>query len=141
LRFLDANIFVYAFYRPARRLSATEQKMKFEAKRILEPISDGKEKAITTTIHLAEMVNALKHGMDPGRLADLVGQLLALDNLKVENVGRDEYLTAAELGRDLNRDPNDALAVLVMKNHGVGEIYSYDRDFDALEGVVRLPKL
>lgn len=140
MRFLDANIFVYAFYRPRRRLSAEEQKMKLEAKRILEVINDGKEKAITTTVHLAEMVNILKHGMDPGTLADLVGQLLALDSLRVENVGRDDYLAAAELGRDLNRDPNDALAVLVMKNHRVGEVYSYDGDFDGLEGVLRLPK-
>ncbi len=114
--------------------------MKLEAKRILEAINDGKEKAITTTVHLAEMVNILKHGTDPGTLADLVGQLLALDSLRVENVGRDDYLAAAELGRDLNRDPNDALAVLVMKNHRVGEVYSYDGDFDGLEGVLRLPK-
>lgn len=140
MRFLDANIFVYAFYRPGRKLSAEEQKMKLEAKRILEPISDGKEKAVTTTVHLAEMVNILKHGMDPGKLADLLGQLLALDSLRVESVGKDDYLVAAELGRDLNRDPNDALAVFVMKNHGVEEIYSYDRDFDGLDGVLRLPK-
>ena len=140
MRFLDANIFVYAFYRPRRKLSAEEQKMKLEAKRILKAVNDGKEKAITTTVYLAEMVNILKHGTDPGTLADLVGQLLALDSLRVENVGRDDYLAAAELGRDLNRDPNDALAVLVMKNHRVGEVYSYDGDFDGLEGVLRLPK-
>ncbi len=140
MRFLDANIFVYAFYRPRRKLSAEEQKMKSEAKRILEGVNDGREKAVTTTVHLAEMVNILRHGMDPGALADLVGQLLGLDSLKVEGVGKDDYLAAAELGRDLNRDPNDALAVLVMKNHRVGEIYSYDGDFEGVEGVLRLPK-
>ncbi len=140
MRFLDTNIFVYAFYRPRRKLSAGEQKMKLEAKRILEAVNDGKEKAVTTTVHLAEMVNILKRGTDPGNLADLVVQLLALDSLEVEGVGKEDYLAAAELGRDLNRDTNDALAVLVMKNHRVGEIYSYDGDFDGLEGVQRLPK-
>ncbi len=69
-----------------------------------------------------------------------MGQLFGLDSLNVESVGRDDYLAAAELGRDLNRDPNDALAVLVMKNHSVGEVYSYDGDFDGIEGVKRLPR-
>jgi predicted nucleic acid-binding protein len=140
LRFLDANIFVYAFYRPSRRLSSREQRMKEESKRILEAITDGKEKAITTMVHLSETVNILKHGMDPPNLADLVVQLLSLDNLRTETVDRDQYLAAAELGRDLNRDPNDALAVLVMREHKLREVYTYDGDFDELEGIVRLPK-
>jgi uncharacterized protein len=140
LRFLDANIFVYAFYRPNRRLSSREQRMKEESKRILEAITDGKEKAITTMVHLSETVNILKHGMDPPNLADLVVQLLSLDNLRTETVDRDQYLAAAELGRDLDRDPNDALAVLVMKEHKLREVYTYDGDFDELEGIVKLPK-
>lgn len=141
MRFLDANIFVYAFYRPTRKLSTREQKMKEESKRILQAISDGKEKAITTTVHLSEMVNILKHGMDPSSLADLVVQLLSLESLQTETVTKDGYLAAAELGRDLNRDPNDALAVLVMREHRLREIYSYDGDFDQLEGITRLPKM
>jgi len=140
LRFLDANIFVYAFYRPNRRLSSREQRMKEESKRILEAITDGKEKAITTMVHLSETVNILKNGMDPPKLADLVVQLLSLDNLRTETVDRDQYLAAAELGRDLNRDPNDALAVLVMREHKLREVYTYDGDFDELEGIVKLPK-
>ena len=140
MRFLDANIFVYAFYRPNRRLSSREQRMKEESKRILEAITDGKEKAITTMVHLSETVNMLKHGMDPPKLADLVVQLLSLDNLRTETVDRDQYLAAAELGRDLNRDPNDALAVLVMREHKLREVYTYDGDFDELEGIVKLPK-
>lgn len=115
--------------------------MKDEAKRILEMISGGKEKAITTTVHLSETVNILKHGMDPQRLADLIVQLLSLDNLRVENVDRDDYLAAAELGRDLNRDPNDALGVIVMREHRIRQIYSFDRDFDGIEGVERLPSM
>ena len=140
MRFLDANIFVYAFYRPNRRLSSREQRMKEESKRILEAITDGKEKAITTMVHLSETVNILKNGMDPPKLADLVVQLLSLDNLRTETVDRDQYLAAAELGRDLNRDPNDALAVLVMREHKLREVYTYDGDFDELEGIVKLPK-
>jgi uncharacterized protein len=140
LRFLDANVFVYAFYRPRRKLTIRELKMKEESKKILESISDGREKVITTTVHLSEMVNILKHGMDPSNLADLVVQLLSLDNLRTETVDRDQYLAASELGRDLNRDPNDALVVLVMREHKLREVYTYDGDFDELEGIVRLPK-
>jgi uncharacterized protein len=140
LRFLDANVFVYAFYRPRRKLTIRELKMKEESKKILESITDGREKVITTTVHLSEMVNILKHGIDPSNLADLVVQLLSLDNLRTETVDRDQYLAASELGRDLNRDPNDALAVLVMREHKLREVYTYDGDFDELEGIVRLPK-
>lgn len=91
-------------------------------------------------VHLSETVNILKHGMDQPKLADLVVQLLSLDNLRMETVDRNQYLAAAELGRDLNRDPNDALAVLVMREHKLREVYTYDGDFDELEGIVRLPK-
>jgi predicted nucleic acid-binding protein len=35
-------------------------------------------------------------------------------------------------------DPNDALAVGAMSQHGISEIYSFDRDFDGVEGITRM---
>ncbi|HID18447.1 TPA: PIN domain-containing protein [Candidatus Bathyarchaeota archaeon] len=36
---------------------------------------------------------------------------------------------------------NDALAYLSMKAHRLREIYSFDKHFDQLKGVVRLPRI
>jgi len=36
---------------------------------------------------------------------------------------------------------NDALAYLFMKGYGLEEIYSFDKRFDRLKDVVRLPKV
>lgn len=33
---------------------------------------------------------------------------------------------------------NDALAIAYMKMHGINEIYSFDTDFDKLEGIKRI---
>ncbi len=85
------------------------------------------------------MSNILKHGMTPGDLAAFVQGLLMADNVVVEGVGKDLYLSATDLGRELELDPNDALAVEVMRLNGVEEIYTFDHDFDGVQGIIRLP--
>jgi len=139
MRFLDANVFVYAYYRPRRELGETEKEMKEKAKTILKRINEGEERVITTVVHISEMSNILKHGMAPGDLALFVQELLMADNVVVKGVSRDLYLSATDLGRELDLDPNDALAVELMRLNGVEEIYTFDHDFDSVQGVKRLP--
>lgn len=55
MRFLDANIFIYAYYKPRRELGQKEREMKEGAKDILMRINEGKETAITTVVHLSEI--------------------------------------------------------------------------------------
>jgi len=62
-----------------------------------------------------------------------------LDNVKIMGVTREAYFAAAELGDDLKLEANDALAVDVMRLKGIREVYSFDEDFDRIEGVARLP--
>jgi len=38
-------------------------------------------------------------------------------------------------------DPNDALAIDFMKRNRIGEIYSFDKDFEGKNGIKRLPDL
>jgi predicted nucleic acid-binding protein len=40
-----------------------------------------------------------------------------LDNVKIHGVTREAYFAAAELGEDLRLEPNDALAVDVMRQN------------------------
>lgn len=141
MKFLDANIFVYAYYKPRRELTERERLMKNEAKRIIKGISEGEVEVLTTVVHMSEAVNILKHGMPLEGLIKVILGLFMLDNVKILGVSKDTYFAAAELGGDLKLDPNDALAVEVMRLGGIDEIYSFDEDFEKVEGIAKLPKI
>ena len=141
MKFLDANVFIYAYYKPKRKLTEREKRLKEEAKKIISDVSDGREEAITTVVHLSEIANILKHGMTPRELTDFVLSLYFLDNLKIHGVSEAEYFAATELAADLKIDPNNALAIDFMRRNGIEEIYSFDKDFEGKDGIKRLPKL
>lgn len=140
MRFLDANVFVYAYYKPKKQLAQKERLMKEQAKRIIAEVSQGREEVLVTVVHLSEMVNILKHGMSLERLTNLVRGLFMLDNVRIHGVTREAYFAAAELGEDLKLEANDALAIDVMRLSNVAEIYTFDENFDHVEGITRLPK-
>ena len=141
MRFLDANIFIYAYYKPKKQLTQREKQMKERAKQIISNVSQGKEEVTLTVVTLSEMVNILKHGMPLDQLTKIIRGIFMLDNVKIHGVTRETYFSAAELGEDLRLEANDALAVDVMRMNNIEEIYSFDEDFDQIEGVSRLPKL
>ncbi|MCJ7613513.1 type II toxin-antitoxin system VapC family toxin [Candidatus Bathyarchaeota archaeon] len=140
MKFLDANVFIYAYYKPKKQLTAKEKQMKEQAKKIITDISQGKEKALTTVVHLAEIVNILKHGMPLERLTEVIRGILMLENIKVQSVTKEAYFVANELGDDLKLEANDALAIDTMRSNNVTEIFSFDKDFDHIEGITRIPK-
>lgn len=141
MKFLDSNVFIYAYYKPKRMLSPEERKIKDMAKEIISSISLGKDEVTTTIVHLSEIVNVLKYGMSINELTDLIMSLFMLNNVKIFDVSRSLYFAAIELAREWSIDPNDALAVEVMWNSGIREIYSFDKVFDRVKGIVRLPKI
>ena len=124
MRFLDSNIFIYAFYKPKRQLTTLEKAMKDSSKRIINDIENGKESVVTTVVHLSEMVNILKHSFTVKQLGEIVTGLIMLDNVEVLGIGKNEYFAATELGQEFGLDSNDALAVQVMQSKGLAEIYS-----------------
>jgi uncharacterized protein len=139
MRFLDANVFIYAYYRPKKQLAEKEKKMKEQAKKIISEISKGKEDATMTVVHVSEVVNILKHGLPQDQLIIVIRGLFMLDNVKIVGVSREEYFAALELGEDLKLEVNDALAVDVMQRNGLKEIYTFDEHFDKIEGIKKLP--
>jgi len=141
MRFLDANVFIYAYYKPKKQLSQKEKGMKERAKQIISSVSQGKEEVMMTVVHLSEIVNILKHGMPLDQLTNVIRGLFMLDNVRIHGVTREAYFAATELGDDLKLEANDALAVDVMRLNDIKEIYSFDEDFDQIEGIIRLPKL
>jgi len=141
MKFLDANVFIYAYYKPKKQLTQKERQMKEHAKRIISNVSQGKEDVITTVVHVSEIVNILKHGMPIDQLTDIIRGLFMLDNVRIVDVTRQAYFAATELGADLKLEANDALAVDVMRLNDIKEIYSFDEDFDQIEGIAKLPTL
>jgi len=141
VKFLDANPFIYAYYKPRKKLTEYERKLKENAKQIIARINRGEEKVVTTVVHVSEIVNILKHGMTFEELYEVILGLFSLENVKILRVGREDYLAAVELSLELKLDPNDALAIQVMYAMDINEIYSFDTDFDGVSGIVRLPRL
>ena len=141
MRFLDANVFIYAYYKPKKQLIQKEKQMKEHAKRIISNISQGKEDVMTTVVHVSEIVNILKQGMPLDQLTVIIRGLFMLDNVRIVDATREAYFAATELGDDLKLEANDALAVDTMKLNDIQEIYSFDEDFDQIEGITKLPKL
>ena len=139
MRFLDANVFIYAYYKPKRQLTSNEQQMKENAKKIIRNVTEGKEEVMTTVVHVSEIVNILKHGMSLDQLTDTIRGLFMLDNVKIMGVTPEAYFAATELGDDLKLEANDALAVDFMRQNGVQEIYSFDEHFNDIEGIKMFP--
>lgn len=94
MRFLDANIFIYAYYKPKKQLTEKENQMKEHAKKIISKISQGKENVMLTVVHVSEVVNILKQGMPQDQLTNIIRGLFMLENVKVIDVTRDAYFAA-----------------------------------------------
>ena len=136
MKFLDANIFIYAYYKPKKELREKAKWMKDESKKILKRINDGEE-VVTTVVHLSEVNNLLKKSMSLNSLQDLFLELYSLENFKVIDVSTEDYLAAILMMSETGLDVNDCLALKVMRDMGVSEIYSFDRGFERF--VRRLP--
>jgi predicted nucleic acid-binding protein len=141
MKFLDANVFIYAYYKPKKQLAEKEKQMKEQAKKIITDISEAKEQIITTIVHVSEIVNILKHGMPLEKLTEVIRGILMLDNVTIQGVTKEDYFIANELGNDLKLEANDALAIDVMKTNHVTEILTFDEDFDRIESITRTPQL
>ena len=98
MKFIDSNLFIYAFYKPKNEL--LDQK-----KKDLKNIS----KLIVSRINEGEKVKKIL----------ISGQEMAIDS---------------------NIDLNDGIAVTIMQEMNVDEIYSFDSHFDNFKWITRLKR-
>lgn len=139
MRFVDSNVFLHAFLIPRRMLMKEEQKVKDEAKAIVKRIEEGEE-AATTTAHLSEVVNIIETGLGLQKSLGFLAWTITRENIKVYPVAAEDYESAMPLAKDNSISANDALAYLSMKTHELREIYSFDKHFDQLKDIIRLPR-
>ena len=97
------------------------------------------EEVVTSVVHLSEVVNILKRAISLVDLNDIIFTLFSMPNIEVVEVTKNDYLHAVSVAKELMLDPNDALAVVIMEEKGVREIYSFDSDFNKIESMKRLP--
>jgi len=80
MRFIDANLFIYALLKPKKEPPENVRKIKKKAKDILRRISKG-EKVITTVVHLSEVANVLESRASRSFAAEFVRTVLISENI------------------------------------------------------------
>lgn len=128
--FLDVNIFIYATGGPHPHQEPSA--------RLLLDVARGSLDAVTDTETLQELLYRSWH-------LRLLDQGLTLARHVVTTVptilpvAKPDLLVAMSLLTDHPKiEPRDAVHAAVMINHGITQLYSYDRHFDAIPGLKRL---
>ena len=137
MRFVDASVFVHAFLKPRRRLKPHEVDIKEAAKAVVRRINEGEEVGLTV-VQLAEIANILERYMPLEKALQVEKFLLYAPNVEVYGVDRRICVEALKVAEERGVGLSDAIAYVVMLQNNVKEIYSFDRDFDRLEGVERV---
>ncbi len=136
LAYVDANVFVYAFLKPKRKLQPHEVSLKEAAKRIVSRINAGEE-VMTSVVHFSEVCNVIDAHMPFEEALALEKGLLLRENIQVFEVTQEDYLNAVSVSEQHQVRINDSLAYVVMKRLEVAKLYSFDSDFDCFSDVAR----
>jgi len=128
MRFIDANVFIYAVLKPKTALPEAVLQKKNAAKEIFLRVNAG-EPVTTTTVHLSEVANVAEDAAGISFAGDLLSAILTKPTINVEPVSADDYRESIRLARKSAISINDALAVLIMERQGIREIYTFDRHF------------
>ena len=128
MRFIDANVFIYAILKPKTVLPEAVRRKKAAAKEIFLRVNAG-EPVTTTTVHVSEVANVLEDAAGLSFAVDFLSALLLKSNLVVEPVSVDDYRESILLAQKSAISINDALAILIMERKGIDEIYTFDRHF------------
>ncbi len=129
--FLDTNILLRYFTRE------DEQKAQ-HALNLLMRVERGEEKVITSSLVIFETIFTLQsyYKVPRQRIKELVLPIISLRGLHLP--GKNIYYQAFDLYVTKNISFADAYNAAYMLSEQVSSIYSWDRDFDKIKGIVRL---
>jgi len=137
LRFVDASVFVHAFLKPKRELKPHELEIKEAARDIVRRINEG-ERVGLTVVQLTEIANILEKYMPLEKALQVEKFLLYAPNVEVYGVNKRICVEALDVAEEKGVGLSDAIAYVAMLRHNIKEIYSFDKDFDKLEGIERI---
>jgi len=140
--YLDANIFIYAFFKPkeGKILSDKIKWCKQEAKKIVEKINEEENTYCISLIQLSEIVNLLKSVMSWENLQKFIMGLMSNKAIEIVEMSKLMYVNAVNKITLHNMDYNDISAYLLMKEKKIKKIYTFDRNFETLPDIICLPK-
>ena len=131
MRFLDTNIFI--------RFLTNDIPKKAEAcEKIFKKAVEKKETLFTTDLVIAEIVWVLEsiYELQKEEIQDKVEKILNTPNLICPH--KDLILSALTIYSEKNIDYIDAYNALILKDKGIEELYSYDKDYDRIDWLTRL---
>jgi uncharacterized protein len=132
MRFVDANVFVYAVLSPKKTISEHIIQKKDAARQIFLRINEG-EKVTTSTVHLSEVANILEDVAEIGFAADFLATIFSRPSITVKTVTPEIYHESVHRAKYHQISVNDALAWILMERTKIDEIYTFDRHFNQLD--------
>jgi predicted nucleic acid-binding protein len=134
VRFIDANVFI-------RYLTQDDPAKAIASGALIQKLANGEEEATTSEAVIAEVFYVLTarahYGLRRTDAAARVRPAIAAEGLVLDEKAVIER--AIEIYEAYpNLDFEDALSVAHMQSRGINEIVSYDRGFDAVEGLSRV---
>jgi len=131
MRFLDTNIFI-------RFLTDDVPEKADACEEIFKKAVEKQETLFTTDLVIAEIVWVLEsfYELPKDEIQDKVEKILNTPNLICPH--KDLILSALIVYSEKNIDYIDAYNALILKEHGIEELYSYDKHYDRIEWLTRL---
>jgi len=105
VRFLDSSIFLHAYLKPKRKLSAEENEIKRTAVEILKRIEEGEDVA-TSVVHVSEVANIVEARLGLKKALELLENLLATKNILVLTVKLNSWKISLPRIRDCSTRPH-----------------------------------
>ncbi|MBI4295045.1 MAG: PIN domain-containing protein [Chloroflexi bacterium] len=132
-RFIDTNILL-------RYLTRDDEQKAVACFALLRRVERSEEVVVTTDVTIAETVFVLqsprRYGVPRDRIRQLLEPIIGLRGLRLPHKAL--YPRAFDLYCQSNVSFADAFNAAYMQSRGLNEVYSYDTDFDRLEGITRL---
>lgn len=141
--YLDANIFIYAYFKPkkGKTLSNKMKWCKEEAKKLVQKINEEENNYCISLIQLSEIVNLLKNAMSWENLQEFIMGLISNKSVEIIEVSKMLYINAVNKMTEYNMDSNDLSAYLLMKEKNIKEIYTFDQQYEKLPDITCLPQI
>lgn len=129
--FLHTNILL-------RYLTRDDEPKAQRALNLLTRVERGEEKVITSSLVIFETVFTLQsfYRVPRQRIKELILPIISLRGLHLP--GKSLYYQTFDLYVTKNISFVDAYNAVYMLSEGISNIYSWDTDFDKIEGIVRL---
>ncbi|KPV61527.1 MAG: tRNA(fMet)-specific endonuclease VapC [Candidatus Bathyarchaeota archaeon BA1] len=128
--YLDANFFIFAL------LDRTDRGV--EARRLQQTIVEGKERAITSSLALDEVMWVLIKGKKRHLLRAAIEGIYSTPNLDVVEVSSTAPLLALGFIEKYDLKLRDAFHIAVIRENEMETIISDDEDFDRIEWIKRI---